>query len=917
VTTLALLLAEPDVRRPERDSKLAPAIIAGYQSLWHPRLLANAAHIPLIQEIANPPAGDDRVFVVPAAVHDAADSIVQNDLVVPGTKIVLVREEVGQDGPHRLSAAAHATDNDPIVQHFFAVGFAYLALEVLLRRLGRPEKLEEDLIWAEVQQAAESYVAGEEDHARAALHAALEVMHGSRQAAYPATINWLTLAIARPENNDDALRNALDQQSSPWNLLITADQARRLRPETLERIKDAVADQKLEIVSGRTTDRPFNYLPLESRLWEIDQSLRTWKEFLSRDLDTFGGRVASLSPDLPQLLMKFNVRHALHLCLDGSTYPRLRGPKIHWTSADGSVVETVARTPDSASDDHTGLSVFANMADTLKNDRSPTGFLVHWLDQRAPWFDAWIRVQADVPVFGKLETVTNYFLNSTLPDAPTVTRIDEYRVANDARGGERPVGRWRDLARRRNRFDVANSLRALAALASSDPMADVPTDDLERAIEVGDTNADSRLMDFEIQAQRILAERILGDAPAGDGYLLVNPSNFPRRATLHLSNLRRDLPLDSALRAIEPTPEGANVIVDLSGWSFAWLPRSTGAEPATAAAIELDPVAQGARLKNTLIDVLVDRKTGGLKSIASVRDGYNRLSQQLVYGGGSRVVGRSFEVSVDQRLVGEITTCGEIQSTDGRSILATFQQRVRVWRGRSVARIDIAIEPRSLPHAADPDGHYFACRWGWPDEKSTILAAHGPAMQSHTGEHVEASHFLEIREQHIATNIVTDGMVRHQRVTHRTADSILWLAGEANARATFWVGVDVPDPFRFAQAETWPIQVIPVLASPPTDDITGTIGRLVGDHVLVNSLRYRSAPARIDLRAAETAGAARRAEISWLRRPVVDASLRSFRDETIYDLYLEGDKVSVDLSAFEWQKVSWTLDETPAIPNSP
>jgi hypothetical protein len=87
--------------------------------------------------------------------------------------------------------------------------------------------------------------------------------------------------------------------------------------------------------------------------------------------------------------------------------------------------------------------------------------------------------------------------------------------------------------------------------------------------------------------------------------------------------------------------------------------------------------------------------------------------------------------------------------------------------------------------------------------------------------------------------------------------------------------------------------------------------------VLVNSLRYRTAPARIDLRAAETAGAARRAEISWLRRPVVDASLRSFRDETIYDLYLEGDKVSVDLSAFEWQKVSWTLDETPAIPNSP
>ncbi len=579
---LAFLLSGTNVREPELDRSMSRVIIAGYSLLFHPDWLAAADFLPEIEDVINPPTGDDRVLIVPDRIFQSADPVVQKDLQQDGTLLVRLREDQVAAGPAALASwNGLSTEPADLLAEFYAAGYHYLGLQILLRRLGHSEKIEEQLIWGELSQAAESFRAGEHDSARSALHAAFDVMHANRQSAYPATINWLDVVFPREGENDQPLIDRL-ARSVKLNLVSLPGELRSLSEQTLAELKRCVAEDEVEVLGGRMTHRPFGMLPFESRAWELNESFRQLKKLLDRDVDCYAGRASSLSADLPQLLMKHGVRYTWHAALDGSRYPILRGPKIHWSTGDGSIVETLTRPPISASDEDGGLSLFVKLADLLLSERSPTTVLAHRVGGDSVWYRLFMEGERIATVFGKFETLTEFFLNVMMPEGPTITRPDEYSSAVASLvDGRNPISTWRDLVHQRHQFDSIRSLLGLARITNPTGPS-VPADQLsriEQSIELGEESAKEDLKTLTQDSEELIVQSLGIPAEGDGGWLIVNPSSFPRRFGIEIFEQLKSPDINSVLRAAEVTSRGRiSSLIFLAGVMLGF--RAAGQGPA-------------------------------------------------------------------------------------------------------------------------------------------------------------------------------------------------------------------------------------------------------------------------------------------------------------------------------------------------
>lgn len=899
---LALLLPGPLVAEPEGDRSLAPAIIAAYQVLWHPTLLRDADSVPQIRELSNPPNGDDVVLAIPKACYDAADEVVRQDLTQSGASLYLLEGSVNGDALLAFASKQGLTVESPeFLLDFFAIGYARLGLSIMLRLHSQKESLDDSVFWSHVQQAATSFFDGDSESTRGALDAALDVLHGQRQAGYPSTINWVDIALLPPDGAEAAL---LDRLSIPvpWSLIATGDEVLAWSSELRDAVQAPISETRFEIIGGLKSHRPLSLLPFESRVWELSEAARIHDDVLGREVDAYASRTASLFPELPRLLMKFNFRYALHAAMDNSRFPALRGPKVHWTSADGSVVEALARTATNGGDDTMGLAIFEQLAKTIQQDRSPTIVLAHWIHAPAAWYEFLLRMQQRADVFGKFEAFSKYFLHASFPDGPTRTKCDEYDTGLFSEDRP-PVRGLIDKLRQRHgiraRFDAARSLSALLQCLQEGP--DDPFAALEADMENG-AEVDRRIDSVERECVAELSQTILRGAPKADGYLVVNPCSFARRVHLELDGFAAPILTEKPVRAFEFHKERSSVLVDVPGWGFAWIPRAPAAAPPAAT---LAPVANGRRLKNTLIEVEIDRRTGGVRGAWMLNDGYSRLGQQIVHSGGSRMSCRRIEITGKGSIAGEITTSGEILDSTGK-VLAEFRQSIQLIRGKQQFSVDLELVPK-IQETDKMVAEYFACQWAWPDDKTILLAGSGFGMTPNHGAIVEAAELVELREAGLSTTIVTSGMAFHRRIDYRMLDTILMTAGEQTRRFRWEVALDTARPWQLAQDAAWPCPVLAVDHGPPSVGASGWLARISGDGVLASSFAPLVGEHRgVRVRLVETTGAARRARLHFARQPT-SAALTNFRGERAYDLHDEEGALPIDLSAHDIQQleVQW------------
>lgn len=894
-----MLLPATVLEDPSADRELSPVLTTLYQALWHPALLADVESVPSLKNVNEPPGGENDVIAILAEHHEKLPDLLRQDLSeMQFPPLIVPRSAIADDPLALLTDRDLPCPDAELLQDFFALGYAYLGLTILFDKMGQESYMDDWSIANNAREAAEAYLKSDFETCKQRLSAAFDLMHNARQIVYPATINWVDIALCTPSLTLSALKARL-QYTDAVNLLICGQDLQKLHekePELIDEIRNGVVNGAIEVLGGLMTERPFPLLPPQSRHWELGRGAKVYEERLGREMDSFASRTLALTIDLPQMLMKYQYRYALHAAYDGSRYPKFREPKLHWTSPDGSVVEALGRAAKNASDRGETLGIFKALADTILSDHTATIVCTHWFDQSAPWYRWLLRINAYSPVFGRFEPFSDFFLNSSMPDRSTHTRVEEYQTSvlerDVAQNRPDPLSRWVDFHQLRGRFDSLTSLLSLHQIATGNSMR--PLDELEDAVETADSEVSAKLDEFRTDVVRRMSELALIDAPLGNGYLVFNPCSYPRRVCMEVPFDLSEVPVEKPVRAVQKTNDGSAIILDLPGWGFGWVSASKSTQPAE----NKPPIASGRKLRNEFIEVDIDHKTGGIRGVKKVRTAYSRIGQQLVHSQGSKMVCKKLAITATGPAFGEITTEGVITGKDGKSVLANFRQRIRLWDLKPHVEIDVHLEPLKEV-AGDPWENYFASRWAWPDEKAWIIPANGFTMQPSRVAFLEAPQLIEIRERNLLTDIITHGLPYHRRISERMADTLLIVAGESRRDFKLTIAIDLAHPWTAVYDGLWPAVITTVENGPPRPGTTGWFAHLNTPNVMCS----RMVPIEdnipgVQMRLVETEGKSTRSQLRFCRMPDM-GRLVNCKGQLIFDLHVEQEAIPIDFSPHE------------------
>jgi alpha-mannosidase len=947
------------------SDELAEAVWCAVSALWHPSLLARAIGLPRIEPIESPspPAGREiRVVAggaweqLPSGYRTQAEDA-RTALVDSGTDRALLIERLQSHlGAGATAETVESEGMTTTALDFLALGTVRWLLRDTTIAMGHADGLDHDSLTRELLSGAHAWQIGDWAGAVNRVRAAFEVLTQARERFYPVDAYLIDLCLIDPAMGAGVLADPL---ASPVAIsFIAPGQAIENQalhdPARLAALRQAINDGWVDVAGGTYSEAEDPLLPLESALWQFRRASVAYRAHLDdRSVETFARRRFGLYTQLPQLARRSGFRFAVHLGFDAGRFPVRSETKRLWESPDGSSLESLLRPPLAADRASQGWLLPWKLAATLKNDHVAALPVAHWPSPVASWYLDLRRAAKYAPVLGRWTTLNDFF---HLTDRPYETFRPEpdlyqtpYLAQAAARRDREPISRLARHHRLRAQFEAVRAVDALArgvrsatatAGAGAEPEAGVdPSSGLHSVTEIEELIETSRhqeaataLAQLEPVCSQALARAIMGAGAAGAssaagaaraGYLVFNPLNVARRAAVILPDAALDLRPEGPLRAAQFTDLGVQAIVDLPALGFAWVPRATDLARPLAAAAAVS--ARGRTLKNESIAIEIDAATGGIRSLAAASESSARLGQQLVMTGLADSQGKPaisqmhvdrFEIEYGGPALVQATSSGSLKDPRTGKSLAAFVQRCRLWAGRSIAEIDVAldqIDPEWLNRAAmaDPWTVYLACRWAWPDPNSMLRRTIFMAPELTEAERPETPDVIDISTRTQRTALLFGGLPYHRKAGARMIDTLLIAGSEAARSFTLWVALDLEHPFQAALDVVTPAVVVPVDDGPPSIGASGWLAQVDHKGVVVSHVEYAAATGDdqgwgLVFHLLETTGRSSRCRLRLFRNPS-RARQADFHGETVIDLTIDGDAVLVDLTPHELARIDVTM----------
>ncbi len=915
-----------DLSEPE-----ALATWAAISAPWHPAILARLGVLPIVRDAGVAQVPEPRDVVVLAA--GALGRLASGDLgtaeaiglhAVEGVpdRLELARRIVARIDPDAVGAVG--AEADPIALDFLALGTARWMLRALTTAMGHIDCLDVESLTRETLAGARAHQDGDHPAAAGRLRAAFELLTQARERFYSVDAYLIDLCLLDPSSPPGALAAPLAAHT-PFTVLGSARaiEAQALAdPGSLQALRDAIGEGWADVVGGTLDEADEALLPVESILWQFQRGGEVYRNHLDdRNVETLARRRFGLYPQRPQVARRFGFRFALHVGLDDGRFPVRAEAKRLWESPDGTTLEALTRPPTAADRAADGLALPWRLARTMRDDHVATLPIAHWPGGLAGWALDLGRVAAYSPVLARRVTLSDYFHLTDRPFEVFRPTLDDYVTPYlsqaVARRDESPISKRARHARLRARFDALAGLRALAAALRA-PDAEPEPDALEAAIEAVEV-AEASLAASEAGAARALALAVAGAGEAGRwGYLVFNPTGVARRAAVLLPEAAADLRPEGPLRAAQLTEDGVFGVVDLPAFGYAWVPRES-----SSAAIPIPVPAVSARervLRNEAMEVEIDAVSGGLRAVKAPGEAIARLGQQLVMtgvaNGPSRMQLNRFAIDYAGPALAQATAQGEILDASGRR-LARFEQRLRLWSGRPLLELDVAITDLdldwlALAEFADPWNHALACRWAWPDAGSALRRTSLLGLQATEAARPETPDVLDVSTRRQRTALLFGGLAHHRRHGPRMLDTLL-IAGRESARSfRMGVALDLEHPHQAAIDLLASAAVVPTRSGPPGPGPAGWF--LALDNRAVAVTRVAPLAAHPDegrgpglaFHLIETAGRPARCRLRLVRDPA-EARQVDFHGELIADLPIDRDAVLLDLTPHELARVEITF----------
>ena len=231
-------------------------------------------------------------------------------------------------------------------------------------------------------------------------------------------------------------------------------------------------------------------------------------------------------------------------------------------------------------------------------------------------------------------------------------------------------------------------------------------------------------------------------------------------------------------------------------------------------------------IRNEFFEAVIDPRTGAIRAVLDYRSRHPRLAQQIALrtpqagepdpasdAHYSIMSADEIRITSPGPVMGEITSSGKISDRQGRR-LAGFKQTARAWRSSRILELEIEIDVDQLP-GPNPWNSYYACRFAWNDETSSLFRSVNMTTQPTELTRFESPLFVDIRSGELRTTILCGGLPYHRRIGLRKLDTLLAVQGETARRFRLGVGIDLPNAMRAALGFLAPKTIYFPAAPPP------------------------------------------------------------------------------------------------------
>lgn len=947
----------------DRSDEDAEQLLAAWTGLFHPVLIARAGAVPSWDRANDPPVGIERAVIVLADCATA--DLSPTWLADHSTEQNLILRKYG-DLQGLIEALRQAWSEpweevDPeMLADFFALGYAYLQVELLTRQLRYMSNLDEVRFREQTVKAAQAALAGDNEQAGVHLQQSFDLLSEAREYFYPVESHLIDLTLVADTTLGSSLRRELE--CGRTNLLITADLLARLlndEPETAEYLRSAVADQKCSLVTGSRGEPPFPLMPASAVADQLIEGVRSVESLLRQRPTIFGRRRFGLTALMPALLTDAGFTSTLHFALDDGTFPTGNQSKIRWEGVDNSNIAALARVPFDASRPREFLRLAHTLGQAMDLDHASTAVFAHWPGMASRWYDLLRRTGRYSPVLGSFLTLDKYFQATQYIGPRTQHAVTEYRSPYLKQAAENqqvdPVSRWDDYYRCRLRLEAARALVTMAATIDLrwDDRCHTLCRDIGEALQRLDGALDEatfppedlrdRADALHQHAAAMLAEAI---CPGGTGtataqqqsaqaILFPNPLSFTRKIPCDISALSHSpgKPDGTPARADSADKADTRVAVaEVPAMGFTLLDASSPLSEPPEKANRPRPgllgrlfrraqdgaMADGRAVRNEFFQLQLDERSGGIQGVYPLPEGRNLLGQQLAMRHPQRRQSKDFEEDDPERhytqMVAEeirVTEAGppfgELEA-EGRLVdhmgemVARFRQRVRVYRNEPLARLSIDLEPERLPEG-NPWSNYYALRLAWRDEGADLYRCLGGTKVGGDSVRLESPQFVHLRGSRHAITLLCGGLPYHRKIGVRRLDTLLITPGERRRHFELALGFHLRYPVQTSLGYLLGSDGVPLSTRPETSsgwfyhiDSQNVIA--AGWEPIVEEGRFAGARARL----LETEGKRGKVKLQSCR-PMKRAVRVNGWGEATAELPIEGEAVVIDVKPHSWQRV--------------
>ena len=238
----------------------AAGLLAAWTALWHPALIASTGKMPSWYRADSPPEDvTNKLIVVPGVSQSQLPTGFLQRAESESACLIssqLDRSRIIEAAVDRLETAISPAA-EALVADFLALGYCFLQVQLLTRKLRYSSNLDEIHFQNQVVAAATAAMEGNADEARSRLAASFDILAAERDHYYPGEAYLLDVTMLAPSTLGESLRSQLSKAST-CNLLLSGELLAEMankEPATLELLQAALQAERVGLIGGEYSEQ--------------------------------------------------------------------------------------------------------------------------------------------------------------------------------------------------------------------------------------------------------------------------------------------------------------------------------------------------------------------------------------------------------------------------------------------------------------------------------------------------------------------------------------------------------------------------------------------------------------------------------------------------------------------------------------